>query len=219
MAVGVPRPRLLIADDHEMVGQAFQTLLTCCCDIVGIVLDGAEVSAAVQRCKPDLLLLDLSMPHREGLQILSDFSRVDPLLRILVVTMHADYCTMQECLRRGANGFIPKDCSSNDLITAIREVLAGKQYVSSHVPEPECPANTDRMPGIGRLTPRQKEIVGLIGQGMTSKEMAQILGVSSWTVHFHRKNIRRQLGIRSELEMCRYAVLAGMNSKMNPGRN
>lgn len=204
------RPCLLLAEDHEMVAQGFETMLSAQYEIVGIVADGAQIIASVEQHRPDLLLLDLTMPNRSGLEVLADLRAIHSGVRVLVVTMHADHVMMEAAMGLGAAGFIPKDASSEELRTAIEEVLAGRRYVSPRVPKHGHRGGSAVRMGFLRLTPRQQQLARMIGQGMTSVQMAEATGLSRWTIDFHRKNIRRVLGIHSDLEMYRYTVLLAL---------
>lgn len=207
------RPSLLLAEDHEMVAQGFETMLSPEYEIVGIVADGAQISALVERHRPDLLLLDLTMPNRSGLEVLADLRSIHSGVRVLVVTMHADHVMMEAAMGLGAAGFIPKDANIEELRTAIEEVLAGRRYVSPRVPKHGHRGGSAVRMGFLRLTQRQQELVLMIGRGMTSAQMAEATGLSHWTIDFHRKNIRRVLGIQSDSEMHRYAVLVALSEE------
>jgi DNA-binding NarL/FixJ family response regulator len=211
------RARLLLAEDHEMVGEGFKSMLTPHYDIVGIVVDGAQITASVEQHRPDLLLLDLTMPNRSGLEVLDDLQSIHPGVRVLVVTMHADHVMMEAAMGLGAAGFIPKDSNGEELRSAIEEVLAGRRYVSPRIPKHGHRGGSAAQMGFLRLTPRQQELVLMIGRGMTSAQMAGATGLSHWTIDFHRKNIRRVLGIHTDLEMYRYAVLVALSEKEASG--
>lgn len=193
-----------------MVGQGFRSLLSPHYDIVGIVADGAQIIASVEQHRPDLLLLDLTLPNRSGLEVLDDLQSIPPGVRVLVVTMHVNHVMMEATMGLGAAGFIPKNADSEELRVAIDEVLAGRRYVSPRVPKQGHRGGSAARMGFLRMTPRQQELVRLIGRGMTSVQMAEAMGLSHWTIDFHRKNIRRVLGIHNDLEMYRYAVLVAL---------
>jgi DNA-binding NarL/FixJ family response regulator len=201
------RPRVLLADDHEMVAKGLEALLSEDYEVLGIVTDGAAVLGAVREHRPDLLLLDLTLPNRSGIDVLEDLQYEALRPRVLVVTMHVDHALMEAALRLGAAGFIPKDASGTELLGAVEEVLAGRLYVSPRVPKHGHRGGNAARMGFLRLTPRQQEIVHMLAQGMSSGQMAARLHLSQWTIHFHRKNIRRVLGIHSDPEMHRYAML------------
>jgi DNA-binding NarL/FixJ family response regulator len=204
------KARLVIAEDHDMVAQGFKAMLGREHEIVEIVRDGQGVVPAVRKHRPDVLLLDLSLPHRTGMDILSELRATEPQLRVVVVTMHVDPAMVEAAMGLGAAGFVPKDAGVEELKAAIHEVLAGRRYVSRRAKRrgPRGPT-VDRM-GFMQLTPRQQEIVGMIGRGLTSEEIAERLGLTLHTVHFHRKNIARILGLETEWAMVRYAILVGL---------
>jgi DNA-binding NarL/FixJ family response regulator len=204
------RPRIVIAEDHEMFSQGLQAMLRDHCQIVASVRDGLEVVPAVLRHEPDVLLLDLSLPHRTGLDILGDLHQATPALKVLVVTMHVDTVMVDASLRLGASGFVPKDAKVEELREAIDEVMRGRRYVSPRLPKQTWGEGPDRL-GFSELTTRQQEIVRMIGRGMTTDDIAAALGISDYTVHFHRKNIRRKLGLESDFAMLRYAILVQLS--------
>ena len=204
------RASVLIADDHPLVSQGLKELLRAAYNIVGTVGDGREVHAAVERTKPDVLLLDLSMPHRNGLDLIPELTAAFPSLRILVVTMHLDRTLADLAIQAGANGFIPKGASAEELTGAIRDVLQGERYISPKIPRRsfrDGAALED--PSLDRLTPRQRQILDLIGQGKSSGQIAELLSVSPRTIEFHRAQIRKTLGISNEMGLLRYAIMLG----------
>jgi DNA-binding NarL/FixJ family response regulator len=207
------RPRLLVAEDHVLFSQGLVAMIGDEFRVLAVVPDGADVTAAVQRHHPDVLLLDLSLPNRTGMDILGDLQALDPAVRVVVVTMHVDPVLVDAAMRMGAAAFIPKDSDLDELRTAITEVLDGRRYVSPRLPRRgQHGGAMDRM-GFDRLTPRQQEIVRMIGQGRTTEDMAATLGLSPHTVHFHRKNVRRLLGLDSDWAVLRYAILVGLSER------
>jgi DNA-binding NarL/FixJ family response regulator len=204
------KTRLVIAEDHDMVAQGFKTMLGKDCDVLEVVRDGKDVVASVKKHHPDILLLDLSLPNRTGMDILTDLRTTMPEVRIVVVTMHVDPVLVDAAVGLGAAGFVPKDSGVEELKTAINEVAAGRRYVSRRIRRRGPRGNAvDRM-GFSQLTPRQQEIVRMIGRGLKGEEIAEQLGLTLHTVRFHRKNIARLLGLESEWAMVRYAILVGM---------
>jgi DNA-binding NarL/FixJ family response regulator len=199
---------VLIADDHPLVGQGLRALLRPSCVVGGVVHDAREIVAQVERVRPQLLLLDLSMPHRNGLELLPELRTAFPDLKIIVVTMHLDRGLADLALERGAHGFVPKEASAEELNEAIERVLEGGTYVSARVPKRAYRdgAGFDD-PDLDRLTPRQRQILDLIAEGKTSEEIAEALGVSLRTVEFHRSGIRRTLGITSEFGLVQFAIV------------
>jgi DNA-binding NarL/FixJ family response regulator len=202
------RPRLIIAEDHKMVAEGLRQVLRPAFHILGVAGTGDALLQLLQRATPDGVLLDLSLPGRSGLDVLPELHRQYPSLPVLVVTMFADRAIAAAAFAAGALGFIPKDSSVPELKMAIREVLAGRQYLSPKVaPHAQHLGLAAAHPGLSQLTPRQQEIVLLIAKERTSAEIAQVFGVSASTIAFHRLNIRQRLGIKSDSGLLRYAVL------------
>jgi DNA-binding NarL/FixJ family response regulator len=207
------RARLFIADDHHLLVQALRTLLESHFHIAGVALSGDELLRQLPAARADALLLDLQMPGRSGLDLLPELTRAWPQLRILIVTMYVDRVLADAALAAGAHGFVPKDSPVEELVVALNEVLAGRRYVSPAVPRvSNRVAMGAQHLGLARLTPRQQEIVKLIGAGRTTSEIADRLGLSAHTVSFHRKNIRRTLGIDTDWGLVRYAILVTVGS-------
>jgi DNA-binding NarL/FixJ family response regulator len=202
------RARLVLADDHELIARGLEKLLMDRYDILGVAHSGAELLELLARETPDCVLLDISMPDRNGLEILPELRAVRPNLKILMLTMYVDRVLADTALSLGANGFVPKDCGVDELRTAIDEVLAGHTHVS-----PRIPKHTDRSalnathPSLAGLTPRQHEILRLLGEGKSTEGIANMLHLQTSTVSYHRTNIRRKLGIDTEWGLIRYAVL------------
>lgn len=210
----MPKPRVLIADDHEMVSQGLRALLGEAYEVVGSVRDGKEVIDAVGRHRPDVILLDLSLPHRTGIDLIPEIRALHPDTRIMVVTMHVDAVLASLAMRLGAHGFVPKDSGVQELNEALSEVLAGRSYISPRIPiRSQKSAWGGNHMGFGQLTPRQQAIVRLTGRGRTTEEIAEAVGISIHTVHFHRRNIRRVLGLHSEAEFMRYALLVQLSEE------
>lgn len=204
------RASVLIADDHPLVSHGLRELLKPSYTVVGTVADGREVHDAVERLNPDVLLLDLSMPHRNGLDLIPELVAAFPALRILVVTMHLDRTLADLALQAGAHGFVPKGASADELTGAIRDVLDGERYVSPKIPRRsfrDGAALED--PSLDRLTPRQRQILDLIGQGKSSSQIAELLSVSPRTIEFHRAQIRKALGVSNEMGLLRFAIMLG----------
>ena len=214
----IRRTAILIADDHPLVSQGLRAILRINCEVVGVVQDGRDVIDGVRAKKPDLLLLDLSMPHRNGLDLLPELVKSFPALKVLIVTMHVDRAMADAAILAGAHGFIPKEASAEELNEAISQVMQGKKYIS-----PKIPRHTQRDgtaiddPALDRLTPRHKQILRLLGAGQTSQQIADALGVSHRTIEFHRASIRRALGITNEVGLLRYAVMLQGRESGSPG--
>jgi len=208
------RPRLIIADDHHLMVEALRTALSANYEVVAVAYGAEDVLAEVARTAADCLLLDLSLPGQNGLELLPQVERLAPDLPVIVVTMHLDRAVAESAMQAGARGFVPKDSGLEELETAIATVLAGGLHFS-----PRLPPTTNRMAlkaahaGLAQLTPRQHEIVRLIAEGRTSPEIARWLGLSQRTVAFHRTNIRTKLGIDTERGLLRFALLTRMSEE------
>lgn len=203
----------MIADDHPLVAQGLRALIAPFCDVVALVDDARHLEAAVEEHRPDLLLLDISMPYRNGLELLLALRRRFPALRALVVTMHMDRALAEQAFLNGADGFIPKEAPVDELHTAIATVLHGRRYLSPRVPRRGFRGGEAlQEPLIERLTPRQREVLRLMGEGKTTPQIAAALGVSQRTVEFHRAGARRALGITSEWELVRFAILVRLGT-------
>lgn len=202
------RPRLIIADDHPLLVEGLRTVLGAHFEVVAVAHSGTELLTLLPTTDADCLLLDLGLPGHNGLELMPDIRALRPDLRVLVVTMHLDRVLADAVLHAGAHGFVPKDSGMDELEDAIRTVLAGRRYLSARVPPITNRVGLGAIhAGLARLTPRQQEIIRLIGQGKTTAEIARLLGLGPRTVTFHRANIRKVLGIGSEWGLLRYAIL------------
>lgn len=203
-----PRARLVLADDHELIARGLAKLLADDYDILGVAHSGAELLELLAHETPDCVLLDISMPDRNGLEILPELVTVRPQLKIVMLTMHVDRILADTALGMGAHGYVPKECALKELKDAIEAVLAGHTHLSPRVPpRTQRTALEASHPALADLTPRQHEILRLLGEGKSTEGIAQKLSLRVSTITFHRANIRRKLGIDSEWGLIRYAVL------------
>ena len=208
------KPRLLLVDDHHLVLEGLRLELEGEFEIVGMLATGAQVAEECLRLRPDAVLLDLSLPDRGGLEVIADIRSANPELKILMVTMHTDRILADACMQGGASGFIPKDAEVAELRLAIREVLAGKRYVSPLIASrPQKFSSVDLAFPLSQLTPRQQVIVRLLGDGKSTARIAAELHVSPNTVTFHRVRIRKALGIPTEWALLKYALMVKMHEE------
>ncbi len=200
------------------MSQGLKALLRPSFLCVGIVNDGRELVDSLGKTKPDVLLLDLSMPNINGLELLPMVRQQFPELKVLVVTMHVDRALADLAINSGANGFIPKESSAEELNAAIDHVLSNaKPFISPRVPRRSFRDGAAvEHPALDRLTPRHREILRMIGDGASSQEMAQTLGVSPRTVEFHRASIRKVLGITTEWGLMRFAIMLRVSDGESP---
>jgi DNA-binding NarL/FixJ family response regulator len=199
------RPRVLLADDHTMLLEAFQNLLAEDCDVVGAVSNGRALVAEALKLRPDVVVLDITMPLLNGVDAARQLKRDLPDVRIVFLTMNEDPELAAEAFRAGGSGYLLKRSAGSELLTAIREVTSGRFYMTPLVTE--AVLGSMLQPAAGQpLTPRQREIVQLIAEGHSMKEVGTILNISPRTVAFHKSRIMAQLRISSTAELIQYAV-------------
>ncbi len=194
------RHRLLLVDDHPLVAQGMKAMLEPRYEVVGLVHDGAKALEAVVRHRPDLVLLDLNLPNRMGLDICRDIAGLEPAPKVIIVSMQAEKIYSDESFRAGASGFVVKLSSDADLLRAVEIVLAGGSYRN-----PKFEARSRPMPSVAsRLTDpldilsrRQRQVFVLMGHGKTTQEIAGLLGIETKTVEFHRVKLEQALAIKS----------------------
>ncbi len=205
--------RLIIADDHSLVVEGLKRMLQPAYAIAGVANSGVELLALLASTAADCLLLDLAMPGRNGLDLMPDIRALRPAMKVLVVTMHLDRPLAEAVLHAGAHGFVPKDSGADELHEALRAVLAGERYISPRVPRISHKVGLRALhAGLAQLTPRQQQIMRLLGEGKTSAEIGRALGLTEATIVFHRNNMRKALGITSEWELNRFAILVSLGS-------
>lgn len=207
------RPSVLICDDHPLMSQGIKSLIGTKYLVVGVVNDARDLIDTLDRAKPEVLLLDLSMPHVNGLELIPQVRERAPQLKILVVTMHVDRALADLAIHAGAHGFIPKEASADELGEAIDHVLADdKPFLSPRIPRRSFRDGAAvEHPLLDRLTPRHRKILQHLGDGKSSQEIADLLGVSHRTIEFHRASIRKALGITTELGLMRFAILLSVS--------
>ena len=202
------RPRVLLADDHALLLGAFETLLSGECDIVGQVADGRALVAAVEALNPDIVVLDISMPILNGLEAARQIKHKAPDVKLIFLTMNEDADLAAEAFRAGASGYLLKRSAASELLTAIREVTQGRSYVTPLITEGLMGSllhGDDRTPS-HELTPRQREVLQLLAEGRSMKEVASVLNLTPRTVAFHKYRMMEQLKVKSTAELVQYAV-------------
>ena len=211
------RPRILIADDHNLLLEGYRLMLEPEFELVGSVEDGQALLSASQRLKPDIILLDISMPLLNGIDAARQLSKTLPSAKLIFVTMHADSDYVTEAFQAGASGYILKRAAASELLTAIRETLNGNRYVSPLVTRDAMQAWMSPKPGSKHsddLTDRQREVLQLVAEGRARKEIAGILNISVKTVEFHKAALMRDLGLETTADFTRYAIQHGMISSV-----
>jgi DNA-binding NarL/FixJ family response regulator len=209
------RPRILLADDHAMLLAAFQQLLSPTCDVVGAVSDGRALLAAAPKLKPDVIVLDISMPLLNGIDACRQLQPKLPDTRWVFLTVSEDPDLAAEAFRLGASGFLLKSSAAAELFSAIQLALEGRRYVTPLLTKGEPLGvflNRAPQPNSDKLTARQREVLQLLAEGRVMKEVADILGVTPRTVAFHKYAIMEQLGVKTSAELVQYAVRHGLVS-------
>ena len=202
------KPRILLADDHVMVMEAFCRLLEPQFDVVGTASDGRVLLEKAAQLKPDVILLDLSMPVLNGFEAGERLRKIVPNARLIVLTMNEDTEVAAEVLRKWAAGFLLKKSASAELVKAIEAVLKGKTFVTSHMAQ-NLLEKFVRDPEVSRaktLTPRQREVLQLLAEGRTMKEAAEVLQVTPRTVAFHKYRIMEEFDLKTNSDLLRFAI-------------
>ena len=207
------RYRIVIADDHKLVLEAFTNLLSPTYEVVAAVADGQSLVQATVDLAPDIVLVDITMPQLNGLDAIQRIKAQRPRVPVIVLTMEEDADTAADAIRRGASGYVLKSSDSSELFTAIGEALAGRVYVSPVVargPSSYFAAEAARGARGTSLTLRQREVLQLIAEGKSMKEAADRLGVKPRTIAFHKYAMMEQLGLRTTAELVQHAVALGL---------
>ena len=204
------RPRLLLADDHTLLLEGIRLMLEPEFELVGSVEDGQALLAAAKTLKPDIILLDISMPALNGIDAARRLQKILPSAKLIFLTMHADSDYVAEAFRAGAMGYLLKRAAASELKIAIHEVMKGHHYVSPLVTRNALELLiSSAAPGgkpSDRLTPRQREVLQLVAEGRSRKEIASILNISIKTVEFHKSTIAREFNLRTVADFTRYAI-------------
>jgi two-component system, NarL family, response regulator NreC len=207
------RPRTILADDHRMVAEGLGRLIGEMAVLVDQVENGRDLVVSVRRNRPDIVVSDISMPIMSGLEALRQLRAEGCNVRFIFVSIHADGRLVAEAMKFGANGFVPKQAAGEELLDAMRAVMAGRIYISSHVAKDFIIASAegeDRE--TGRLTNRQLEVLRLIGEGKRMKEIAAELRISVRTVEDHKSQLKQLLGAGTTTELVKFAMKKGIVS-------
>lgn len=207
---------VILADDHEVVRRGVRSILEAdgAFKVLAEVADGLSAVQAVEKHKPALLFLDLSMPRLHGLEALRQVRTASPQTKVLVLSMHNDEPYVIEALRAGAMAYILKGSESTEIARAVAEVVAGRRYLSAPLSERAIAALTSRTPDqsdpLNALTPREREVLSLAAEGLSTTEMAEKLFISPRTAETHRTNLMQKLGLQSQTDLVRFAIRRGL---------
>lgn len=211
--MGATLSRLVIVDDHELIREGIKKIVRACADlkVAGEAGDLRQALALVAQVRPDVVVLDISLPDTDGLEGLAELRRCFPDLRVVVLSMHPEERYALPALRAGALGYVSKASVSTDLVEAVRKAAQGVRWLGPRVAgllmqEASCPP----APPHHMLTPREGEIVALIGAGLQVKQVAAELGISISSVNTYRNRIFRKMGLSSNAALIRYALRHGL---------
>jgi len=207
------RIRILLADDHAVVRQGFKMILDAQPDmeIVGEAANGREAVQLTESLKPDVVVMDVAMPELNGIEATRRLADSSPRTRVLALSMHKDSVYVREILRAGARGYLLKDAIASDLLAAVRAVAQGEGYISPGVSDAVLNDYRRHVTDpIDLLTSREREVLQMIAEGKTNKEIATVLNLSVYTVDAHRGRIMEKLNLHSVNELVRFAVRNGL---------
>ena len=208
------RPRILLADDHPMVLEGIGKLIQDFGTVVGKVEDGCQLLEEARHLQPDMVIMDISMPELNGIEAARQLKQLLPYCHIIFLTMHANPTYVNAAFEAGAAGFLLKRSASTELKKAVRTVQAGRTYVTPLIQTDGTSDINSSLSGgarpIHELTPRQREVLLLIGEGHSLKYIAGLLNISSKTVEFHKAKLMDTLGLHTVADLTRYAVSHGL---------
>jgi len=207
---------VLIVDDHTMVRESLVSVLQADggVQVVAQAADGIEAIEKAMQTRPDVVIVDLSMPRLGGVEVVRRLREALPATRVLVLTMHQEDEYVLQAVRAGASGYLVKDSAASELLAAVRSLHAGRGYFGPQAARTlaeqlQHPERTLDDP-YGRLTPREREVLHLIAEGLTTKEIARRLDISTKTAENHRGHVLEKLDVRNTAELVRYALRKGL---------
>jgi DNA-binding NarL/FixJ family response regulator len=210
----VSRPRVLLADDHRVVSEGLKRLLADDFELVGMVEDGRALVAAARKLQPDVIVADITMPHLNGIEAMAQLKKDNVHVKVVFLTMHQDPAYARRALEAGAAGFVVKHSAPAELVMAIQAALKGQTFIT-----PALASDVLRQVQHGAqeaggsaelLTPRQREILRLLAEGRSAKEIAAALSISSRTVEFHKYQMMEAHGLHSNAELIHFAIKHGI---------
>ncbi len=208
------RARVLLADDHKIVAAGLKGILEPEFELVGTVQDGRALLKAARELRPDVIVVDISMPLLNGIEAVRQLKKANDRPKVVFLTMHPDVTYATRAFEAGASGFVLKHSAPAELVTAIREALQGRTYVTPMIAGELMRSYQDgsgkRKDPIRTLTPRQREVLQLLAEGHSAKDAAAILGISPRTAEFHKYRMMQELGIRTNAELMQYAIKHGV---------
>jgi DNA-binding NarL/FixJ family response regulator len=210
----MPKPSILLADDHALVLEGFRRILESEYHLVGSVEDGRALLEATKKLQPDIVILDISMPLLNGIDAAPQLKKLCPHVKLIFVTMHADTDYVRSAFEAGASAYVLKRSAVDELEQAIRAVMAGHAYITPLITKDLLDVFlakvSDKPPKRDRLTLRQREVLQLLTEGRTAKDIAGLLKISPRTVEFHKGEIMEHLNLQTTADLIRYAITHGI---------
>ena len=210
------KPRILIADDHQILAEGLRGLLEPEFEVVGVVADGRELVAAATKRRPDIIVADVTMPALNGIEAAVHLRDAGVKAKVVFLTMHRDVAYARRAMEAGAAGFVLKHSVASELVTAVREALQGRTYVTPMIAGELIQSYREDDPGSRsaehRLTARQREVLQLVAEGRSAKEVAAELKISARTAEFHKAQILEVLGLKTTADLVQYAIRNGIIS-------
>ena len=201
---------VLLADDHAIVIDGLRHVLVTDFTVVGAVADGRALVVATRELKPEVVVADVSMPILNGIEATRQIRQTDQHVKIVFFTMHSDFVYAAEAFQAGGSGYVLKSSPGTEIVTAIREALAGRTYVTPALDRQSLEAQMQRNrgphPGVDHLPLRQREVLQMAAEGQSTKQIADTLGISPRTVEFHRYRAMKSLGLHTIAELVQYAI-------------
>ena len=208
------RPRVLLADDHLLVAEALKSLLTPEFELVGVVGDGRALLEAALRLRPDVIVADITMPQLNGIDALVQLRQLGSKAPVVFLTMHRDVAFARRALEAGAAGFVLKHSAPSELVTALHAALEGQTYLTPQLAGEVLRAMkqdpSDSGDPVMALTPRQREVLHLLAEGHSAKEVSAALSISTRTVEFHKYQMMDTLGLHTSAELVHFAIKFGL---------
>lgn len=208
------RVRVLLADDHRIVAEGLKSLLVAEFDLIGVVEDGRAMVAAAKALRPDVIVADITMPHLNGIEALEEVKKFDPLMRVVFLTMHRDVAYARHAFKAGAVGFVLKHSAPEELVLAVRAAARGRTFITPSLAGEVLQALSQNpaegSDQVATLTLRQREILRLLADGLTAKEIGLELHISARTVEDHKYRMVESLGVKGSADLIHFAIKHGI---------
>ena len=208
------RHRILIADDHQILAEGLRGLLEPEFEVVGVVADGRELLSAAKKQRPDVIVADITMPLLNGIEAAAQLRDIEVKAKVVFLTMHRDVAYARRAMEAGAAGFVLKHSVASELVTAVREALQGRTYVTPMIAGELLQSYREDESGsrdsVQPLTARQREVLQLIAEGRSAKEVAAVVKISIRTAEAHKAHILKALGLRTTADLVQYAIRNGI---------